>query len=84
MFSDAAYAYAALYKDNPELEYELQSADVHQKVTMQLNVRFIAYGAFIALVYMTIVSSLDDISRLIIVGALVALFVIIEKRAPKS
>ena len=51
---------------------------------MQLNTRFIAYGAIIALVYMTIVSSLDDISRLIIVGGLVALVVIIEKRAPKS
>jgi hypothetical protein len=59
----------------------LQSTDVHQKVTMQLNFRFIAYGAIVALVYKTIVSSLDDISRLIIVGALVALFVIIEKRA---
>jgi hypothetical protein len=50
---------------------------------MQLNPRFIAYGAIIALVYMTIVSSLDDISRLIIVCGLVALWVIIEKRAPK-
>jgi hypothetical protein len=57
---------------------------VNQKVAMQLNPRFIAYGAIIALVYMTIVSSLDDISRLIIVCGLVALWVIIEKRAPKS
>jgi hypothetical protein len=51
---------------------------------MQLKPHFIAYGVIIALVYMTIVSSLDDISRLIIVCALVALFVIIERRAPKS
>jgi hypothetical protein len=54
------------------------------EVAMQLNIRFTASGAIIALVYMTIVSSLDDISRLIIVGGLVALVVIIEKRAPKS
>jgi hypothetical protein len=47
------------------------------------NLRFIAHGAIIALVYMTIVSPLDDISRLIIVCCLVALFVIIEKRAMK-
>jgi hypothetical protein len=51
---------------------------------MQLKPHFIAYGVIIALVYMTIVSSLDDISRLIIVCALVALFVIIERRTPKS
>jgi hypothetical protein len=37
----------------------------------------------VAFVYMTIVSSLDGISRLIIVGGLVAIVVIIEKRAPK-
>ena len=60
------------------------SIDVHQKIAMQLKPHFIAYGVLITLVYMTIVSSLDDISRLIIVCALVALFVIIEKRAPKS
>ena len=51
---------------------------------MQPNIRFIVYGAIIALVYMTIVSSLDDISRLIIVVGLVAIFVIINKRAPRS
>ena len=56
---------------------------VNQKVVMQLNIRFIAYGAIVALVYMTIVSSLDDLSRLIIICGLVALLVIIEKRAPK-
>jgi hypothetical protein len=50
---------------------------------MHLNVRFIVYGAIIAIVYMTIVSSLDDISRLIIVGSLVTIFAIIAKRAPK-
>ena len=55
----------------------------HQKVVMQLNVRFIAYGAIVAVVYMTIISSLDDTSRLIIVGGLVTIFVIIAKRAPK-
>ena len=51
---------------------------------MQLKPHFIAYGAIIALVYMTITSPLGDITRLIIVVALVALFVIIERRAPKS
>jgi hypothetical protein len=56
---------------------------VNQKVTMQHNTRFIAYGAIVALVYMTIVSSLNDISRLIIVCGLVAIVVIIEKRVPK-
>jgi hypothetical protein len=50
---------------------------------MQPNIRFIAYGAIVAIMYMTIVSSLDDISRLIIAVSLVALVVIFEKRAPK-
>jgi hypothetical protein len=50
---------------------------------MPPNSRFIAYGAIIAIMYMTIVSSLDDISRLIIVCSLAALVVIIEKRAPR-
>ena len=50
---------------------------------MHPNLRFIAFGAIIAAVFLTIVSSLDDISRLIIVVALVALFTIIERRAPK-
>jgi hypothetical protein len=58
--------------------------DVDQKVAMQPNIRFIAYSAIIAIVYMTIVSSLDDISRLILVCSLFALMVIIEKRAPKA
>ena len=48
---------------------------------MQPNIRFIAYGAIIAIMYMKIVSSLDDISRLIIVCSSFALLVIIEKRA---
>ncbi len=56
---------------------------VNEKVTMQHNTRFIAYGEIVALVYMTIISSLNDISRLIIVCGLVAILVIIEKRAPK-
>jgi len=56
---------------------------VNEKFTMQHNTRFIAYGAIVALVYMTIISSLNDISRLIIVCGLVAILVIIEKRAPK-
>ncbi len=56
---------------------------VNEKFTMQYNTRFIAYGAIVALVYMTIISSLNDISRLIIVCGLVAILVIIEKRAPK-
>ncbi len=46
---------------------------------MQPNIRFITYGAIVAIVYMTIVSSLDDISRLLIVCSLVALVVIFEK-----
>jgi hypothetical protein len=50
---------------------------------MPHNLRFIAYGAIVAFVFMTIVSSLDDISRLIIVCSLVALVVVIEKRVPK-
>jgi hypothetical protein len=50
---------------------------------MQPNIRFIAYGAIVAIVYMTIISSLDDISRLIIVCCLVALVAIFEKRASK-
>ena len=50
---------------------------------MQPNIRYIAYSAIIAIVYMTIVSSLDEISRLIIVCSLFVLMIIIEKRAPK-
>jgi hypothetical protein len=48
---------------------------------MQPNIRFSGYGAIVAIVYMTIISSLDDISRLIIVCSLVALVFISEKRA---
>ena len=50
---------------------------------MPHNLRFIAYGAIVAFVFMTIVSTLDDISRLIIVCGLVALLVFIEKRVPR-
>jgi hypothetical protein len=50
---------------------------------MQPNLRFIAYGAIITAVFLTIVSALGDISRLIIVVGLFALFVIIERRTPK-
>ena len=50
---------------------------------MPHNIRFIIYGAIVAFVYMTIVSSLDDVSRLIIVCGLVTLLVFIEKRLPK-
>jgi hypothetical protein len=52
---------------------------------MRRNPRFIAYGAIVAFVYRTIVSSLDGISRLIIVGGLVARLVIIEsvRRSPE-
>jgi hypothetical protein len=50
---------------------------------MHHNVRFIVHGAIVALVYMTIVSSLDDISRLAIVCGLIAVSAIVERRAPK-
>jgi hypothetical protein len=52
-----------------------------QKVAMQPNVRFIAYGAIIAVVYMTIASSLDGINRLVVVCSLVAIFALMKKRA---
>jgi hypothetical protein len=51
---------------------------------MQPNIRFIAYGAVAAIAYMTIVSSLDDISRLIIMCSLVALVAIVERRSPRA
>jgi hypothetical protein len=57
---------------------------LEQKAAMTPNIRFIAYGAIIAAVYMTIVSSLEDITKLILVVSLVALFAIIERRTPKS
>ena len=57
--------------------------DAERKAAMQLNLRLITYGAIVALVYLTIVSSLDDIARLFIVVILVATLVIIEKRAPR-
>ena len=63
------------------MDVSLTSAD--PKVAMPPNIRFIAYGAIVAIVYMTIVSSLDDMSRLIIVCCLVSLVVIFEKRASK-
>jgi hypothetical protein len=55
-----------------------------QKAAMTLNIRFIAYGAIIAAAYMTIISSLVDITKLIIVVSLVALFAIIERCTPRS
>ncbi len=51
---------------------------------MQPNIRLTGYGVIVAVVYMTIVSSLDDISRLIIVCNLVALVVIFEKRRAEA
>jgi hypothetical protein len=48
---------------------------------MRHNIRFIVHGAVVAFVYMSIVSSLDDISRLAIVCGLIALSVIIERGA---
>jgi hypothetical protein len=48
---------------------------------MPPNSRLIAYGAIVAMLYMTIVSSLDGISKLIIACSLAALVAIIEKRA---
>ena len=51
---------------------------------MQPNLRFIAYGAIIAFVFLTIISPLADLSRLVIVICLCTVFVVIEKSAPKS
>jgi hypothetical protein len=50
---------------------------------MPHNIRFIVHGAVVALVYLTIISSLDDISRLAIVCGLIAITVLIERGAPK-
>jgi hypothetical protein len=56
---------------------------IAQKVTMQHNIRFMVHGAVVTLVYMTIVSSLDEITKLVIVCGLIAVSVIIERRAQK-
>ena len=50
---------------------------------MRLDIRFIIHGAIVAFVFMTIVSALDDVSKLAIVCILITLSVIIEQRAPK-
>jgi hypothetical protein len=50
---------------------------------MPLNIRFIMHGAIVAFVFMTIISSLDDVSKLVIVCGLIAVSVIIEQRTPK-
>ena len=46
---------------------------------MSKNIKFIAYGAIVAFVFMTITSGLDDITRLVIVVGLCASAVAIEK-----
>ena len=43
------------------------------------NPKFIAYGAIVALVFMTITSGLDDVARLVIVAGLCAAALVIEK-----
>jgi hypothetical protein len=46
---------------------------------MSKNTKFIAYGAIVAFVFMTITSGLDDVTRLIIVASLCATAVAIDK-----
>ena len=46
---------------------------------MSKNTKFIAYGAIVAFVFMTITSGLDDLTRLAIVASLCATAVAIEK-----
>ena len=46
---------------------------------MSKNTKFIAYGAIVAFVFMTITSGLDDVTRLVIVAGLCATAVAIEK-----
>jgi hypothetical protein len=50
---------------------------------MPHNIRFVIHGAVVAFVYMTIVSTLEDISRLLIVCGLLLVSVVIERQAPK-
>ena len=46
---------------------------------MSKNAKFIAYGAIVGFVIMTITSGLDDVTRLVIVASLCATAVAIEK-----
>ena len=46
---------------------------------MSKNTKFIAYGAIVAFVFMTITSGLDDVTRLVVVASLCAAAVAIEK-----
>jgi hypothetical protein len=46
---------------------------------MPRNTKFIAYGAIVAFAFMATVSALDDITRLLIVVALCACALAIEK-----
>lgn len=50
---------------------------------MPHNIRFILHGAIVTFVYLTIISSLSDIGRLLIVCGLIAISVVIERQAPK-
>ncbi|HEU5100393.1 MAG TPA: hypothetical protein VFU22_15300 [Roseiflexaceae bacterium] len=50
---------------------------------MPHNIRFVIHGAILAFVYMTIISSLQDIGKLLIVCALIAVSVLLERQAPK-
>ena len=47
---------------------------------MLRNIKFIILGAIVGIVFMTITSTLDDISRLAIVVGLCAAAVLVEKR----
>jgi hypothetical protein len=46
---------------------------------MRKNYKFIAYGAIVAFVFMTITSGLNDLTRLVIVASLCATALAIEK-----
>ena len=46
---------------------------------MSKNTKFMAYGAIVAFVFMTITSGLDDVTRLVVVASLCATAVAIEK-----
>jgi hypothetical protein len=46
---------------------------------MNKNAKFIAYGAIVGFVFMTVTSGLDDLTRLMIVAGLCATAVAIEK-----
>ena len=47
---------------------------------MSRNIKFIVLGAIVGIVFMTITSTLDDISRLAITVGLCALAVLVERR----